>query len=323
MLRMLFLLCLSLFTMENAYALKCMNANDQTFAFVENIGSVAVPVTAPDGTLIWRSENRTMNVTCWKDFGGSAEVPYAYFNPASASLGPGIRVGMNFNGTDVPDIFSAAKLAVPGVTIPTCINTQPWCKANSSTTFTISYYIYIKKLGTPSGSNYAGPNTLDVFQLDGSGGLNVTPNSNYRYSTTNMQGIRFIACEAALSVSPSLIDFGTVGATSASANTVAASSNFNVNITKSCNDPVRLTATYSSPTSRLDANTLGVLNGVGVKIKNLTTGNYIQYSNVEDLADLTSVNSASVPYLAQMVWQNSSPALGAFSTTLTITAYYN
>ncbi|UAN50285.1 hypothetical protein KGP26_21465 [Serratia sp. JSRIV002] len=323
MLRMLLLLCLSVLTMENAYALKCVNASDQSFSFVENIGSVAVPITAPNGTLIWRSENRTMTITCWKDFGGTTESPYAYFNPASASLGAGIRVGMNFNGTDVPNIFSASKLAVPGVRVPECFNTEAVCKPITSTTFTISYYIYINKYGTPSGSNYSGPNTLAVFQLDGVGGLNITPNSNYRYSTTNMQGIRFTACEAAISVSPSSIDFGTVAATSASANTVAASSNFTVNITKSCNDPFKLTASYGSPTNRLDANTLNVLAGVGVKIKNLTTGNYIQYSDVEDLADLTIVNSASVPYLAEMVWQNSTPALGTFSTAVTITAYYN
>lgn len=321
--RTLLLISLSLLTMENAYALKCVNSADQSTKFVENIGSVALPVTAPDGTLIWRSENRTMSVTCWKDQGGVPESPYAYFNPAAASVGPGIRVGMNFMGIDIPDVINAPRIIVPGVTLDRCDSPVSFCQNYKSVTFTISYYIYINKQGTPSGSYYSGPGTLAVFQLDGSGGLNVVPDSNYRYSTTNMQGIRFLACEANLAVSPNQVDFGTVAATSAAAGVVAAERNFTINISKSCNDPVKLTTTYSSPSNKLDTNTLDVATGVGLKIKNLNTGNYIQYSDVEDLADLTSTNTASIPYLAQMVWENTTPALGQFNTAVTITAYYN
>ncbi|QBH97634.1 fimbrial protein [Limnobaculum zhutongyuii] len=327
--RTLLLFCLSMVMMENAYALKCVNAGDQSFKFTENIGSVVVPVTAADGTLIWRSENRTMAIQCWKDYGtgggegSKAEPVYVYFNPAGTSLGQGIQVGMNFGGVNVPDIMSASRITVPGVIVPACSNSESVCKANYSVRFTVSYYVYINKKGVPSGSNYSGPNTLDVFQLDGAGGLNMTPNSNFRYATTNMQGIRFASCEANLSVTPNQVDFGSVVAVPNSTGTMAAEKEFTVNVLKSCNDPFKLTATYSSPSNKLDNNTLSVLEGVGIKIKNLMTGNYIQYSDVENFADLTNTNNVSVPFSAQMFWMNNTPALGNVNTALTITVYYN
>ncbi|AHG22907.1 hypothetical protein Z042_18715 [Chania multitudinisentens RB-25] len=319
----LILFLISVFSVGNAYALKCVNASDSSVRLEENIGSVAVPNTMDNGVTVWRSENRVMRVQCWKDFSGTQEYAYFYFDPAKASLHPGVRVGVNLGGIDIPDITASFRQQIPNVVIPTCTNTEAYCKANRSVFFDINYYVYIARNGTATG-NYSGANTLDVFQIDGVGGLNIAVNSNFRYATTNMNGIRFLSCNANLSVYPSIVDFGRVYIPGLVVpGVVAKDVDFNIDVNKSCTDPMLLTATYSSTSSVYDNNTRALLDGVGLKIKNLNTNEYIGYNNVESFADLRVTNSVSVPFKAELVWLNNNPSTGQINSTLTITAYYN
>ncbi len=68
--KLLFLLIVGLFTSSHAYALACKNASDGSAFLTDNIITATVPQTLPNGTVIWRSENRTMTVKCWKIRGG-------------------------------------------------------------------------------------------------------------------------------------------------------------------------------------------------------------------------------------------------------------
>lgn len=53
------------------------------------------------------------------------------------------------------------------------------------------------------------------------------------------------------------------------------------------------------------------------------TSQYIGFSDIENFADLTSTNTQSIPYSAELVLTSSTPDTGSFNSTLTITVYYN
>ncbi|KFK94087.1 MULTISPECIES: fimbrial protein [unclassified Serratia (in: enterobacteria)] len=322
LLKVLGLLLTCVFSIENAYALACANASDGTLRYEENIGSISVPQTLANGTTVWRSENRTMRVQCWKDRPQTtAENVYFYLNPNSATLGSGVHIGVNLGGIDIPDVTNAQKQMVPNVVVPACTGSSDYCKAYYSANFTINYYVYITKNGSNLSGNYSGKNVFDVFQIDGVGGLNNVA-GNFRYAVNNMQGIRFLPCQASL-LSPGTVDFGKINNAPAVVGAVAKNVGFNVDITKNCTNPMVLTALYSSSSAVYDANTRVLLNGVGLKIKNLETNNYIGYSGVESFTSLGSETSKSIPFSAEVVWLNNKPSPGTFNSTLTITMYYN
>ncbi|CAI1708496.1 hypothetical protein [Serratia fonticola] len=317
--KLLFVVGLSLLMSHQALALRCVNADDGATFFSENIGSIAVPQSVPDGTEIWRSENRTMRVTCWKDQGGAAENVYLYPNPYYQRLGPGIDYGIILNGNPID--MSQTKTMLPNL-IPQCpLGTESGCKASYSVNFTFNYTVLIKKKGTVTGT-YTGQDLRGVFQLDGVNGLN--PTQNFVYTNTGLSNIRFIPCSANISISPNNIVFDTVAPFDAVAGKpAAADKNFTATVTKDCSAPFALTAQYATSTPLLDNNNLNLGNGLKLGLVNNNTGQAVDFSNVTPFADMTSVMSVTVPFTTKLTYLNASPTLGNYSAAITITVYYN
>lgn len=327
--KLLFLLVFWLFTASNAYALICKNSADGSAYVTDNIISATVPQTLPNGTVIWRSGSRTMTVKCWKELGESgatwaaAENVYIYPNPDYSFLpGYGITVGIVANGQTID--INGSRVQIPGVIVPYCNQSADWCRDNASVSFTWSYYTYISKVGNLVGDHYSAEDFLTVFQIDGSGGINRTPDSNFRYNLTGMNNIKFINCNATVSVTPNAIDFGTIVApTNVPVGQLAKSNAFKATVTKDCNSPFKLTAIYSSPATKVGLDTLDMGNGLGMKVKNMKTNSYIQYGDVNDFADLTVDNSMDIQFLAELSWINSAASVGVFNSSITITVFYN
>ncbi|HEJ9059137.1 TPA: hypothetical protein SML50_003438 [Serratia fonticola] len=327
--KLLFLLIVGLFTSSHAYALACKNASDGSAFLTDNMITATVPQTLPNGTVIWRSENRTMTVKCWKDQGwngpteAAAENVYTYPNPGYYfQSGYGITVGIVANGQTID--INNYRTQVPGVIVPYCDQSSDWCRDNASVTFTWNYYVYISKVGDLIGDHYGGSDYLPVFQIDGVGGLNTTPNSNFRYNITGMNNIKFINCNAMVSVTPNNIDFGTIVApTNVQVGQLAKSNAFKATVTKDCNSPFKLTAVYSSPATKVGTDTLDMGNGLGVKVKNMITNSYVQYGDINSFADLTVDNSVDIPYLAELSWIRGFANVGVFNSSITITVFYN
>lgn len=329
LLKLVAVLFISFFAATNAYALKCAQSGTGSTSFTENIGSIKVPQNMADGTVIWRSENRTMSVQCWKDRGlnggpdAQAENAFYYINPDNESLGNGIALGIIANGADY-DFASGPRVQVPNVTVPYYNQSESNCKASSSVTFTINYSLYIKKKGTPGvGPYFFYRMSLGVFQIDGSGGLNTTAGGNFKYYVSGLNSIYFIGCNASISVRPSTINFGNIVTPTPGSTGPAANANFVVNAMRSCDSPFVLTALYASAADKSDNSTLNLGNGLAMKVKNVTANRYIQYAGVESFADLTSSNSVDTPFTAELSWNGATPTQGAFSTAITITVFYN
>ncbi len=71
-------------------------------------------------------------------------------------------------------------------------------------TVTVTFRLYIKVTNDlPSSGNYIGTDSFTVFQLDGSGGINVTAGAkNLKYTLSGLSIVRFIPCGADLVISP-------------------------------------------------------------------------------------------------------------------------
>ncbi|WP_260515786.1 hypothetical protein [Serratia fonticola] len=316
--KLLFVVGLSLLMSNPALALRCLSADNGAVVFSENIGSIAVPQSVPEGTVIWRSENRTMRVTCWKDQGGDAENVYLYPNPYAQPLGPGIEYGIILNGNTIN--MAQSKTMLP-IVIPVCNYGAAACQSTYPVNFTFNYTIFITKKGTATG-NYTGPDLRDVFQLDGVNGLNI--NSNFSYYNTGLSGIRFIPCSANISISPNNIIFDTVSSFNAVVGQPAAADKiFTATVTKDCPAPFALTAQYTSPSLLADNNNLNLGNGLKLGLVNNNTGQAVDFSNVTPFADMTSVMSATVPFTTKLTYASVNPTLGNYSTSITITVYYN
>lgn len=314
----IFIVGLSLLFSNQALALRCQSADNGSFNFTENIGSIAVPQSLPDGTVIWRSENRTMNVTCWKDRAGTAENVYLYPNPDRVPLGAGIEYGIVLNGSDIN--MAAVQVPLP-IVVPVCNYSPDVCKSSYPTNFTFSYNVYIKKKGTMSG-NYTGWDFFSAFQLDGVSGLNTQ--ENFRYNNQGLTGIRFLSCSANLSVAPNSITFDSVNSFNAVVGQpAAADKTFTASVTKDCAAPFKLTAQYTSPSPLANSTALNLGNGLQLGLVNNSTGQPVDFSNVTAFADMTSATSASIPFTTKLTYLSATPTVGNYATSITITVYYN
>lgn len=314
----LFIIITLMLMTNSALALRCQSADNGSFGFSEPIGSIAVPQSVPDGTVIWRSENRTMNVTCWKDRGGPAENVYLYPNPLRLPLATGIEYGIVLNGNNID--MNAYQVALP-IVIPVCNYTEALCKSTYPVNFTFSYNVFIKKKGVTTGY-YSGYDIVNVFQLDGSGGLNI--GENFTYSNSGLTGIRFMPCSASVTVSPSSIVFDTVNTFNAVAGQPAAADKmFTATVVKDCSAPFKLTAQYASSSALADRNNLDLGNGLKLGLINNNTGQAVDFSNVTPFVDMTSVMSATVPFTTKLAYLNTMPTIGNYATSITITVYYN
>lgn len=319
---LILILVSSLFTSQQVLALTCVLSTTNSTNFTESIAnSIAIPQSVPDGTIVWRSELRILPVKCYMTGAFSAEAVKAYYNPANIAMPTGITLGANINGVNVDAITSSPTKGVEvGITVPTCSNSTGCSSAG--VTFNTSYYVYAKKSGSrPSGTYPLA--SFKVFQLDGSGGMNNIANSNLVYSVSNLGNIRFIACNATATVSPNIVNFGSIVANKPVIGNVVKEKNFTITVSKTCSDPVKVSTTYSSVQSIINGNEVDLSNGLSLQIKNLNSGNYIIYNNVESIVDLSSINSVTVPFLAQLKWNKNTAVKGSFNSAVTFTFSYN
>lgn len=148
-----------------SYALACRVDGSGSVADTAPLGTaLAVAADAPDGTIIWESGPRSVNVICKDDFEHGREEVFFYLNPASVSIGKGIRAGIRYNS--VPITQSSGKYGTGfysdrGCNLSNCVG---WDKAR----FTLNFSVFIEKFGsTPQNGQASTLSQYRVFQLDG------------------------------------------------------------------------------------------------------------------------------------------------------------
>lgn len=282
--------------------------------------TVAIPATLPDGTAVWRSERLNVAVECFKDAAGAAEDVFLYLNPANVQIGQGIRAGLTLNGVD----YLQTSGRVPTQqTAPACTDAASGCP---KVTFNLPFSVFIQKYGpTPPSGVASDVHDYRMFQIDGRDGPDQAADSNLNYVINNLDGLRFVACDAELRVMPETVDFGEVSIQNVRVGEVATFQRFALATSRICDSPFSLNARLTPLSGTLSGDVLVPINntGVGIRIVNARSNSPVPFNQPFHLSDLLGDNySVTADFNAELVWQTPSPQPGPFSAEVLVDLFY-
>ncbi|MDW8839319.1 fimbrial protein [Pseudomonas carnis] len=305
-----------------SHALACREDGTNSIITQEALGTaLAVAADAPNGTIIWESGPRSTNVICKDDYLHGREEVYFYVNPASVSIGTGIRVGIRYNNQPITQ--STGKVGTGffsdrGCNLSNCVG---WDKAR----FTLNFSVLIEKYDpTPPSGQASTLTSYRVFQLDGVRGLNSRPNSNFNYVVTGMNDIRFVPCTPELTISPSVVNFPTPSR-KASIGEVASSANFSLNLRKGCDTPYTVSARFATTPGGGSVNN-GLLvpdnnSSVGISLSRAESQQQLPFNNWFTLQELMGLGQSHDEFRADLKWRTL-PIPGAFDAAVVVDMYY-
>ncbi|AZC96353.1 fimbrial protein [Pseudomonas chlororaphis] len=321
-------LALLLVLTQKSYALACKKDGTQATDAIMINTSIAVPNSLPKDTVLWRSDNYSISMTCWQDRAGAgSEYVYFYLSPRDqglTQLGPDLEIGIHLNGTDL----RCTQLAQCRVQLPIHFTGCATSCKDKAQTFPLNFNFFLSKR-TPPSAGKEGPLTTvltyPVFQLDGAGGMNTEPNSNFVMVVAGLNQLRYVSCSSALSISPKTIDFGAITSTGAQANKVIKESPFSITAIKTCNSAYGLNA-YLTPVAATvaDGYTLVPNNNksVGISLLKQPSRSAIPFNKEFTLVAPTRDQMVVNNFLAQLKWRTGKPTLGKFNATATIDVFY-
>jgi hypothetical protein len=303
----------SLLLSPAAFALRCMDASSGGTSIVQQIPTnIAVPADAVTGAVIWESPQYNITMTCTQDWGsGKTDVVSLYVNPANVPPATGTTIGIRWNGTVYQKSSGTVSLG------------QTLGNSNPTATFPFSFSVVLLKSGDTPATGVATFSNYRVFQVDGSGGLNITPNVNLNFLLNG--NVRFIGCNATLTFSPSsTVDFGAVSAVGA-VGEIAAARPLTLTATRACTSPYALGVYFSPtvPSTLADPSTWDLGNGVGVNLLDGVTGSLVPLDgSVSDFVDLSTLSTGSRSYTVQLKRLRANGTVGAYSGTMTVLLQY-
>ncbi|WP_431823643.1 fimbrial protein [Burkholderia sp. F1] len=343
-------LCLTLTLSQESFALACLNnATSSWTGFTGDAShtatiatSVAVPNTLPKNTVLWRSDDISLDITCWADRLGPAEYVYIYLSPTDpgySQLGPDLELGVRLNGTDyycdngmeIKDGRCRKKLNLYiGNCAPSLINPGDYGCPRDAQTMKMTVSFFISKKSAPSagkeGKLTGVAGKYGAFQLDGAGGMNDHMATNFRQYVTGLDQLRYVACASTLSISPGTINFGKVAVDAAQPGKTITEVPFFVTARKSCDSVYGLGArlTPLKATVSADDNALVPTDNASVRI-------YLMWQNdrtsipfnkefvlVPSSRDRVVVNN----FLAQLKWNSGKIVMGKFNAGAAVDIYY-
>ncbi|QTT85714.1 fimbrial protein [Pseudomonas chlororaphis] len=325
------LVCLTLLLVlaQKSYALACKKDGTQAADVIMINTSIAVSNALPKDTVLWRSDNYSISMTCWQDRAGAGgEYVYFYLSPRDpglTQLGPDLEVGIHLNGTDL----RCTQLAGCRVQLPIQFQGCPWGSCTSQAqTFPLNFNFFISKKSPPSpgkeGPLTAVP-TYPAFQLDGAGGMNTSPDSNFVMVLVGLNNMRYVSCSSSLSISPKTVDFGSINSTGAQAEKVIKEVPFSITALKTCNSVYGLNA-YLKPVAAtvVDGYTLVPNNNtsVGISLFKQPARTAIPFNKEFTLVERSSDQVVVNNFLAQLKWRTHQAILGKFNATATIDVFY-
>ncbi|WP_370553024.1 fimbrial protein [Edwardsiella tarda] len=184
--------------------------------------------------LIWRSPTFTSTFTCWDTNNHpQGEDAYIYWNPQGllGQIDPSLAVGVSINGIDYDNINAQGGGKGPNLGPATRPRYHHWRPARPQTV-RVSYSVYIKTTGVPPPAKFL-PFGISpaLFQVDGVGGLNSIPDSNFRAYIHGLDNIQVIHCNPQINVQANggnSINFGTLSAAKARPGGIAAQKPFTI-----------------------------------------------------------------------------------------------
>ncbi|MBT9300157.1 fimbrial protein [Pseudomonas sp. TAE6080] len=305
-----------------SHALACVEDGTNSAITREALGTaLAISADAPDGTIIWESGPRSVQILCKQDYEAGREGVYFYVNPAKANIGTGIRLGIRYNNQLITQSTGAVATGFFSDHGCNWANCQGWDKAR----FTLNFSVFIEKYGTtPPNGQASQLASYRVFQLDGKGGLNPRPNSNLNYVVTGMNDIRFVPCAPDLTISPSVVNFPNPSH-KASIGEVASSANFSLNLRKGCYTPYTVSARFATTPGGG-----GVINGllvpgnnksVGISLSRVDSQQPLPFNDWFTLQALMGQGQSHNEFRADLKWRTQ-PIPGVFDAAVVVDMYY-
>lgn len=286
---------------------------------MEPLGTaLAAPADAADGTIIWESEEKTVNVRCFDDRSiGKSENIYIYPDPAALlSIGKGIRIGIRYNNKiyrDRSKIFTG-KDSWYGCNWANCMGWEA--------TFPLKFSVFVEKFGaTPSNGQASTLSQYRVLQLDGTEGIN--PGPAFNYVITGLQNIRFIPCSPNLTIIPTVVDFPRAYSGSAENGKVASTANFTLGLDKNCNTPYTVDAKFTPASGTVLS---GLLvppnnNSVGIRISRADNNTPLSFNKWFKLSDLDRLQPEFIDFNADLIWR-AAPIPGRFEAAVIVDMMY-
>jgi len=319
------LLAFPLLSPATCFALVCKEQGTGAAVIHADLGStISIPASAPQGTVIWRSDRFNLQVECYKDgLQAQQEEVFIYLNPDNLQIGQGIRAGLTLNGVDY--LQSSGRFST-GQSLAPCTESAANISACPRLTFSLAFSVFIEKFGpTPHSGVASDLLNYRLLQLDSGVGLNPLPGYSLSYAINNLSGLRFIACDAELQVIPETVEFGSIGIQNVAVGRVIDRRPFSLVTNRTCDTPFSLGAQFKPVSGRVSGDFLiPVANeGVGIRIVNASSGSTLPYNQLFHLADLLGKDSsARADFDAELVWQTSTPKAGAFEAEVVVDLFY-
>ncbi|HCT4484107.1 TPA: fimbrial protein [Pseudomonas aeruginosa] len=314
---------------QKSLALTCLKNATDVSDQISMDTTVAVPIVLPKDTILWRSPNYSVNISCWANqFWNAEEEIYFYLSPKDPGLsmiGPDLEVGLNLDGKDIRCTqVDRCRIKLPYKTLP-CRSNAPGGCPHLKTNFTLHYNFFISKRSLPGTSKegpIAGHDSYVIFQLDGIGGPIA---DNFRMVLNGLNQLRYVTCSSTLSISPKTLDFGLLQALQAATNQTIKEKPFQITASKNCNSAYGLGALLrpvNSSSTVGDTLVPGDNKSVGITVLRQEDRSIVPFNKEFQLVEHSKDQVVVKNFLAQLKWMTNAPTLGRFNATAAIDIYY-
>ncbi|KXD95546.1 fimbrial protein [Pseudomonas aeruginosa] len=314
---------------QKSLALTCLKNATDVSDQISMDTTVAVPIVLPKDTILWRSPNYSVNISCWANqFWNAEEEIYFYLSPKDPGLsmiGPDLEVGLNLDGKDIRCTqVDRCRIKLPYKTLP-CRSNAPGGCPHLKTNFTLHYNFFISKRSLPGTSKegpIAGHDSYVIFQLDGIGGPIA---DNFRMVLNGLNQLRYVACSSTLSISPKTLDFGLLQALQAATNQTIKEKPFQITASKNCNSAYGLGALLrpvNSSSTVGDTLVPGDNKSVGITVLRQEDRSIVPFNKEFQLVEHSKDQVVVKNFLTQLKWMTNAPTLGRFNATAAIDIYY-
>jgi hypothetical protein len=304
-----------------AFAVTCKTqGSGESVVRADLSSTVAIPANLPDGSAVWRSEQLSLAIECWRDEPGGPEDLFLYLNPDNLQIGQGIRAGLTLSGIDY--LQTTGRIPTQQQA-PACTGTGSGCP---KVTFNLPFSVFIQKYGpTPPSGEASSLVDYRMFQLDGSSTPRQGPDGNFSYVINNLTGLRFVACDAELRVMPEVLDFGDVAIRNVRVGERATFQRFALATSRTCESPFSLNARITPVSGVLKGDVLVPVNhdSVGIRITQARDNSPVPFNEPFHLTDLLEGNySETADFNAELLWQTPTPTPGPFSAEVMVDLFY-
>lgn len=282
--------------------------------------TIAIPESAPAGTIIWRMPTKNMNYSCY--LGTKPFEVHAFFNPFNRDLGPDVAVGVTINGTDY---YPSTTKKIHMRNLPTNgAEHGGQIDINEINSYNVSLFIVKKSKPKSTPKNSA-------IVINGYIPYSIGNENNQKLSieVAALNDVRIIPCTSTVRIHPNTIDFGHISTLNAIPEREITRTAFTISEQRQCESPSSygLSGKLQPSASASLYDNLTTLvpndnNSVGINILDAETGKQIRFNDEFIITPRQDISSNSKHFEARLKWRTKTPKLGVFNAGAILDVYY-